>query len=373
MLSYEILEELVRATPMSEYLIKEAWPNLSTESRLQIIQTILRKHGQLDMSGWLSVLALNDEAPIVRYWAARSTIFCDPERNDQGFFVHKLTEEDKQLYAMATIDSSELVRLCADKAISFETLSTATQFQRLVFLRGPEDCYLGLFFEWLDAAIDAGVPDGELSDCAREFLARPDVQEELTDKRDFVDGMADYLAGQDIKTAWRVAKKAGVRLQQHLAYVLPTRMGILTKIEPDELAQMPEGVLIALLSRWRWPGWSSDSQEIDALIALMHEHPKRFPKSVIKELNREDGMRIHRDLTTNEQMNARARQDVNRAQATLDTLIRLDEKVTALGDEKLTDLKEQIQTTQAQAANHKTLYVILIVALLLMLLRSFFR
>ena len=36
MLSEIVLEELLRDTAMREYLVRKAWPSLSTESRLQI-------------------------------------------------------------------------------------------------------------------------------------------------------------------------------------------------------------------------------------------------------------------------------------------------------------------------------------------------
>jgi hypothetical protein len=345
MLSDKILEELVRNTPMSEYLIKETWPDLSTESRLQIIQASADLHHGF-LPTWLSVLALNDSAPIVRYWAARLTYFKKPapESSDDGeqkmfAFLSVSTDEEKQLYATATADPSELVRLCADggETLSYQTLSTVTQFRRLAFLRGLSRPYLGSFFEWLDAAIDAGVPDRELGECAQEFLALPHVQEELTrNPDDFQDGMDAYSAGKDIETAWQVVKKAGVILQRRLVYVLPTRMG-LTKIKADELAQMPEEVLTAF--PWR----SDGSEEIAAVLALMHEHPERFPEGAVKSLNRADGMLPGSDLS-----NARARYAVDRSQATLDTLIRLDEKVNALS--------EQIQTMQAEANRERGLF-----------------
>lgn len=40
MLSEAVLEQLLRNTPMRQYLVREAWPDLSTESRLQIIQAM---------------------------------------------------------------------------------------------------------------------------------------------------------------------------------------------------------------------------------------------------------------------------------------------------------------------------------------------
>lgn len=344
MLSEKIVEELARNTPLSERLITEAWPDLSTESRLQIIQASVDAHlGSAPI--WLSILAVKDEAPIVRWWAARLTLFKRPPPADGGegaqdpfAFLFANTDDERQLVARAKADPSDLVQVCADMGdtLSYGTLSTSTQFRRLAFLRGLTMRDLGSFVQWLDMAVDADVPDQELGECAEEFFALPRVQRDLKrDPDDFRDGMDAYHAGKGIETGWRVVKKAGPILQRNLMYVMPTRMG-LGRITPDELAQMPEAVLSA------FPYRSDQSKEIAAVIALMREHPERFPEEAIRSLERADE---YGSVSAAQMAQARAKDAVDRSQAILDTLIELHEKVAELG--------EQIQRLQVEAASRK--------------------
>ena len=52
-------------------------------------------------------------------------------------------------------------------------------------------------------AIDAGVPDIELTECAKEFLALPEVRKQLERNPDeFHDGGAAYAAGGAIRPGW---------------------------------------------------------------------------------------------------------------------------------------------------------------------------
>ncbi|ANB78123.1 hypothetical protein AYM40_37800 (plasmid) [Paraburkholderia phytofirmans OLGA172] len=328
MLSDKILEELVRRTPMSEHLVTEAWPDLSTESRLQIIQEIVDANLGF-LPTWLAVLAMNDRAPIVRYWAARSTYFKEPESEGSTNatqalfgFLNASTAEEKRLYATAKADSSQLVQAGIDK--SYRTLTDSTQLRRLTVLRSQSMPHLAEFFGWLDAAIDAGVSDRELSECAQEFLALPKVNEELRrDPTDFEDGLNAYSAGKVFETAWRVAKKAGASLQRWLASNIPTRMG-LWKLDVDELAQMPDEVLAEL--PWR----KDNSEEVAAVLALMRDNPGRFPDKAIEALNRAGNSQI---WSAEQLVHAKARQAVDRSPAIIETLINLDGKLTALNEQ----------------------------------------
>ncbi|WP_176000368.1 hypothetical protein [Burkholderia vietnamiensis] len=340
MLSETVLEELLRDTPMRERLVREAWQDLSTESRLQVIQA-LGAGVPPGVPDWLCRLALDDKATIVRYWAARLAHFRGPSpegvRPDLAP-LYVRTEVQAQLYEQANADSSELVRTCAAAGgtLSYRTLVSASQFQRLVFLRTLPFPSCGDFFDWLGAAIDEGVPDLELADCMREFVALPSVRAELgQNPLDFDDGLDAHVAGKSVKAGWDVARSAGPALQLQLAFVLPTRMG-LTTITADELATMPETVLAAL--PWR----ARESEEIARLVAMMHEHPEQFPDTAIKAAGRADRMTTR---SGDDNLNACAKQAVDRPRATLEAVIRLDEKLTALGD--------QMQQMRVQASRKR--------------------
>src|SRR5690349_1329724 len=109
---------------MREYLVREAWPDLSTESRLQVIQA-MSVEPLAGIPEWLSALALDDTAPIVRYWAASRTYFKRPPPAGSPAVLGPLydrTPSQVDLCERARNDSAELVRLCADCG---ETLSFA--------------------------------------------------------------------------------------------------------------------------------------------------------------------------------------------------------------------------------------------------------
>ena len=326
MLSETVLEELLRDTPMREHLVREAWEDLLTESRLQVIQALSAGPNSV-MPDWLCMLALNDKVPIVRYWAARLAHFRGPPPKNVAprlATLYDRTDVEAQLYEKANADSSELVRLCAARgvALSYATLVTASQFQRLAFLRTLQFPLPEEFFGWLDSAIGAGVPDLELAECVREFVSLPEVRAQFEwDPYDFDDGLDAHVAGRSIKAGWDVARIAGPALQLQLASVLPTRMG-LTTITADELATMPENALAAL--PWR----VHESEEIARLVAMMREHPEQFPDKAVKAAGRADGMPSGDGV-----LNARAKRALDRPRATLEAVIRLDEKVTALADQ----------------------------------------
>jgi hypothetical protein len=327
-LSEAVLEELLRNTPMREYLVREAWPDLSTESRLQVIQA-MNVEPLAGIPEWLSALALDDTAPIVRYWAASRTYFKRPPPADSPAVLAPLygrTPSQVDLCERARNDSAELVRLCAacGETLSFSTLTSLPQFQRLAFLRGlsmpsPEE-----FFEWLKAAISAGVVDRELVECWLEFAALPDVRKYLErSPDDFVDGGDAHHAGKTIEAGWNIARIAGPALQRQLAFMLPTRMG-LTTMKTEELATMPEKVLAAL--PWRTDG----SPEIAGVISLIRANPQRFPDEAVKSVDRAEG---YPAPTEEERLISRDRQALDRPRATLEAVIRVSEKVDGLADQ----------------------------------------
>jgi hypothetical protein len=175
---------------MREHLVREAWPSLSTESRLQIIEAMNTQ----PIGGY--------PAPIVRSWVSRLSYIKMPARDGAGGtfgFLYASTDEELRLYRQAKGDSCELVRVCAERGetLWYRTLADEPQFRRLAFLRSMSSPEIADFFEWLDRAIDATVPDVELTDCAKEFLGLPEVRRKLErNPDDFPDGGDAYTAGK---------------------------------------------------------------------------------------------------------------------------------------------------------------------------------
>lgn len=337
MLSEKVLEELVRRTALSEHLVTAAWPDLSTESRLQVMQAVTEANMD-SCPAWLSQLALVDGAEIVRYFGARYTSFSTPEdlkRANEGglFFGHKPTPEDIELYERTSRDASELVRagLNEGNQFNFKTLTKTPQMHRLLFIRSLTLPTLEPFMEWLSEAIDAGVPDAELGECTQEFMALPRIKRELArDRMDFSDGWDAYSAGKGVELAWQVVKKAGPVVQNYLVYELPTSMGLHT-CSVEELASMPERVLSS------FPYRSDESKEIAAVVRLIRDHPERFPKEVVESLSRAD--EYGGGISAEARAKARAQAAVDRSEVMLDAVMSLKDQLTSLA-ERVGELQE---------------------------------
>jgi hypothetical protein len=337
LLSEKVLEELVRQTGLCEYLVSAAWPNLATESRLQVVLAVCDANTG-SAPAWLTALGLADPAPMVRYLVARQSHFSTPEdlqraESSEVFFGAKPTPDDVALYEKACADESVLVRVSVNKSnlFNYRALNDASQLERLLFIRGLTLPTLGPFVDWLDEAVDAAVPDEDLADCVKEFFSLPAMKREMArDKLDFQDGWDAYTAGEGISKGWSVVKKAGPLVQRRLVFVLPTSLGLHT-CKVEELAAMPDIVLSSFVYR------TDDSKEIAGVIKLMRDHPERFPKQALDALKASDeyGGRVSsEDLAKH-----RAQVAVDRSEVMLEAVLQLREQLAAM-DEKVNELQQ---------------------------------
>lgn len=200
MLTEKVFKELVRDSSLQNHLIESAWPDLSTESRLQIVHQIVTTNSFSQIPVWLGNLCLRDSAQIVRFWGARYMHFRRPSEltllNKTDTWLDPEHDKKLELYAIAKADTSPLVTTCADagSTLSFKSLNKVSQLERLVFIRTLEFPHLNELIDWLESAIKAEVPDEELLWCALEFFRLPQVQQDLT-VTDFDDGLDAHFAG----------------------------------------------------------------------------------------------------------------------------------------------------------------------------------
>lgn len=272
MLSENVLEHLTRKTPLREHLISTAWPSLSIESKLQVIDTLTEGGGLSVLPDWLIYLAMDDASPIVQYWGLKDAYFKIPKPD--------LPKDSSMDFYQRAFDSQQpLVKSLAAKAgmFGFEHLNNASQISRLAILRNGNTDSFSLFMSWLDQAFENGIPDIELGECCTEFLNLKVVQEELSTKF-FEEGYDAHTAGKGIEAAWILMKKAGPYLLSSLLYRIPTSLGLKT-IKVETLCDMPEKVLSA------YPYWTVPSKEIEQVIELMRSNPERFPDKAIKSLS----------------------------------------------------------------------------------------
>ena len=272
MLSENVLEHLTRKTPLREHLISAAWPSLSVESKLQVIDTLIGGGGLSVLPDWLIYLAMDDASPIVQYWGLKDAYFKIPKPD-----LPKDSSMD--FYQRASDSQQPLVKSLAAKVgmFDFKHLTDAPQLSRLALIRNEDSNSFGAFIDWLDEAFENGVPDVELGECCNEFLNLESVKEELGTNF-FEDGFDAHTAGKGIEKAWMLMKKADPYLLSSLLYRIPTSLGLKT-IKVETLFDMPVRVLSA------YPYWTAPSEEIEQVVELMRSNPERFPDEAIKSLS----------------------------------------------------------------------------------------
>ena len=284
MLSDAVIEELSRNAPLTEHLVRLAWPSLSTESKLQLIAA---HHAGVSAStpDWLADLALADPAGIVQYWALRHAYLKTKPEGEPGPLARLITvtDSDVERYDNAHALPGPVVQAAVSKVSAFnqdEELIASSQLDRLVAIRNSSTFDFASGTGWLLQALKAGVPDEELAECAQELLRKPDTQKELqASPVDYDRGEDAYYAGKAMKTGWEVVKQAGPMLRARLYWSLPTKLGLGT-MAVDELATMPERVLCWMMTA------SDPTAEVLQLQELVAKDPGRFSPTVIESFNR---------------------------------------------------------------------------------------
>src|ERR1700691_4533845 len=141
MLSDSVLKQLTKSSPLQQRLVEAAWPNLTNESKLHIIDAASGPAKLRAIPYFLIDLAQNDSAEIIRYWATVSAYFERPPSNELAQRVFKDRVIDPaQTRRTARLDSdpSELVRAAGAPTgiVSLgKSLIEKPQLSRLVQIR----------------------------------------------------------------------------------------------------------------------------------------------------------------------------------------------------------------------------------------------
>ena len=328
MLSEQVLEELARAAPLQQALVTTAWPNLGVESRLQVIHAIQRAYPHTTPD-WLMQLCTDDPAPIVRYWAARHYSFAaGVARVFDGplaAFSRPAPEHEKALRAKTAADECDLVRACTEE----DPWASESDQIRWVFARNHGTAH---FITGLSKAFEAGMGDEQMSQCLRELLQKPAVQEDLRFKGMYNEGDTAYYEGEIVKDGWALARKAGPRTQWLLGAVLPTSRG-LARITAADLATMPAEVLQAL-------AWRSDkTPEITAALEIVLNKAQDYDPKVIESISRALEQTLEGDANVD-----RAKVALDRGQQTLEQVLALQHQLAAVAEQ----LHTMTQSLQAR-------------------------
>jgi hypothetical protein len=286
MLADSTLEQFCRRSPLSEQLIRLAWPNLSVESKLQLIDALSRQH---DLPSFMANIAVTEtEAPIVRHWAAsRLSLQFVRESQENSLSAALGIGTNSELIACknrVANDSSELIRATAScsASTSCNGLEHSTQMERLVFIRSGQAGLFEGFVDFLERGIALGGAaqenDEELARCFDEYVASDSFQKRLN--RQFVtDPYGDFCNGNALRKLWGLTHIAGPRLQMAIAFGAPVEFGINVLAASDFLT-LPTCVLCLLIHDNRKP--------IAEALHQIRNNPEKFPADLMASIQKAD-------------------------------------------------------------------------------------
>lgn len=287
MLSDSVLEDLTRHTytPVQEALVTAAWPSLSVESKLQVIQRVAPGGLLGNSPAWLTRLALSDEHAIVRFWCARHARFeWVPQDGQEDPIPERRCEpEERELTLRVRNDDSELVRACESwcDAWQLEGLEKYPRLTRLLAIRRVDRPSLYSFVKWLVAVVkERSVPANELLELAEEFFMHPYVRRCYLSGEDgfYASVRDDTLQYEDQKAldaAWKLAADCGEHLSNLLAKTLPTSLGH-ARIPVDQFLELPPKALERVLYR------DETEWAVSELRQKVRESPEKFDEVVVK-------------------------------------------------------------------------------------------
>lgn len=333
MLSDLVLMELARKSPLREELIRTAWPSLSTESKLDLVNAVVppRESSSNTVPGFLLDLALSDSAAIVRYWAARSYYFNKPHLGPDGRvnpskFPHlDPRPEEYQRTARVEGDRSELVRAAASamRGIGLGELVELAQLERLIKIRALHSPATESLAEFVEKALAQGVANSEIAECMSEYFDRQDVRGEVLEMDD--DGGSEFSKQRGWAKLWTIAATAPIEVGRPIAWYARLE-GVHWKIDLDKLNALPDKVKKAVV--WR------DEEAAQTLREAVTASPDKYSKEVLEAVRKYDEMRAEYGGRWSKEKAERLRLDSmpNRLDAIFDSVKRLNERLELQGE-----------------------------------------
>jgi hypothetical protein len=280
MLSDQVLMELARSSPLRSELLKAAWPALSTESKLQLIDAVSTPAGSPHTPQDVGDLALNDPAPIVRYWAARFFYFQRLRVDQDGRYVgfSEPTPEELRITARADADDCALVQAAAKRSgVAFGDLAELPQLARLVELRRASHPTTEGFARFIETAVEKGIPIEQVRDCIWEYFASEDVRHELDDLDE--DGFTEFSKTRGYARLWSIAATAPADIARLIANNAGLK-GKFWKIELPQLLALPDEVKCVVVRR--------DEEPAEQLRQAIKSTPDKYSKDLVDAVESHD-------------------------------------------------------------------------------------
>jgi hypothetical protein len=344
MLSDAVFKQLTKSSPLQQRLVEAAWTNLTTESKLAIIDAASGPSKLRATPYFLIDLAQADSAEIIRYWATVSAYFERPPSNElaKRVFADRVIEP-AQVGRTARLDSdpSELVR-AAGVSTGIVSLTTSLieqpQLTRLVQIRKASSPSTDSFADFVEAAIKAQVADQEVCECIDEYFAREDVFSELQELHP--DGYGEYSKTNGWEHLWSIAAKASLPI----AFRIATRGAVSGKFWKLKL-EVIEALSTDLLTHCVY----RDEDVFEELRETVRKSPDKFDPKVVKQVKSFDEMRVDFGVRSDEDREkARLQSMPSHADAIFETVRSVDD-----GIKQLAENLQQPHATLDQ--NHKLL------------------
>jgi hypothetical protein len=325
MLSDSVFKQLTKSSPLQQRLVEVAWPNLTTESKLAIIDAASGPPKLRATPYFLIDLAQNDSAEITRYWATVSAYFERPPSNELAKRVFKdRVIEPAQTRRTARLDSdpSELVRAAG---VSSGILSLGTslieqsQLTRLVQIRKASTPSTDSIADFVEAATKARVPDQEICECIDEYFAREDVFSELQELHP--DGYGEHSKTKGWEHLWSIAAKASFPI----AYRIATKgavSGRFWRLKLELIEALSPDLLRHCVYR--------DEEVFEELRETVRKSPDKFDPKVVKEVNRFDEMHAEFGVRSDEDREEARLLNLPRTEAVFETIRSVDGSVKQL-------------------------------------------
>jgi hypothetical protein len=247
-LSDSILMQLAKPSPLRERLIVAAWPSLSVETKLQVIDAASGP-GFYSAPGYLVDLAQADSAEIVRYWATRKALLTRVQNPDEEgvFNVEATSREAQERFARLDADPSDLVRAAEHASWIFATrLFQLPQLARLIHIRNLKNPDTSAFSEFVEEALKELVSVDEIRDCIFEYFSREDVFEEM--KVADRDGYSEFSKRRGWENLWRIAATAPPKVA-HVIAANAVLVGKNWQVKQELLRALPDDVRIVVIHR----------------------------------------------------------------------------------------------------------------------------
>lgn len=259
MFSEDVLEFITRDTPLSADLVELAWSDISTETKLEIIETFRAQKPY--MPQWLVELGLRDEAAIVRYFASRQNNY-----NDQEY--RGLIENDP-----CSLVRGNNIRV--GWLDNFDQIDKLDFKNKLSAIRNLQSAKFEYFVDWLEKN-HSKMDRQELVYVVLEYFKHPKVKELLENQSSRLDGMAEFSLGKAMKKLWSIVNDVSYPSLPYLTLYAPTKLGM-DEMKIDDFKHLSTDVLKNVVRR-------RSSKEIDALVRHIIDNPSQYDAEITKEI-----------------------------------------------------------------------------------------